>query len=258
MIGNNHSKPIIIRQRPKLPVHVSLFTSLSIIILAFFILLTAYSTFDVERVKMALTSVQLEFVGIFEKAARMFSIFETGSAGQELTAEASKPGNELLYDVMTSHYEEFRALQKYADQIGLEGSIGIIVTPRGMVVTMGEELTFAPGDDRLTPQGRRFLDRLVAIVGPFRNEIAIEGHTDTSQLPPGGTWRNNWELSQARAMSVLSYLNSRGIGIDRLSAGGAGEYRPLVANDTPANMALNRRVEVIIKHPRLERSGEMR
>ena len=258
MVGNNESKPIIIKQRPKLPVHVSLFTSLSIIILAFFILLTAYSSFDVERVKMALTSVQLEFVGIFEKAARMFSVFESGSAGQDLTAEASKPGNELLYEVVTSHYEEFLALQRYARQVGLEGSIGIVVTPRGLVVTLGEELSFASGDDQLTPQGQRFLDRLVAIVGPFRNELAIEGHSDTSQLPAGGTWLNNWELSQARAMSVLRYLNSRGVSMGRLSASGAGEYRPLVANDTPENMTLNRRVEVIIKHPRLDRSGEMR
>jgi chemotaxis protein MotB len=257
MVGNG-SKPIIIKQRPKLPTHVTMFLSLGIITLAFFILLSAYSSFDVERVKQAITSIQLEFVGIFEKAARLFSVFETGNAGQDLTAAASKPGDEMLFEVMTSQYEEFMALQRYAKQIGLEGSIGIVVTPRGMVVTMGEELSFAPGDDRLTPGGMRFLDRLAAIIRPFRNEIEIDGHTDNSPLPVGGAWRNNWELSQARAMSVLTYLNSRGIALQRLSAGGAGEFRPVADNDTPENMARNRRVEVVIKHPRLGREGEMR
>jgi chemotaxis protein MotB len=258
MAGNSESKPIVIKQRPKLAAHVTMFASLAIIILAFFILLTAYSTYDVERVKQAITSVQLEFAGIFEKAARLFSVFETGGAGEDLTATTSKPGDEMLFEVMTSQYEEFMTLQRYARQIGLEGSIGIVVTPRGMVVTLGEELTFAPGDDQLTPEGKRFLDRLVAIVRPFRNEIEIDGHTDNSPLPPGGVWRNNWELSQARAMSVLIYLNSVGISLQRLSAGGAGEFRPLVDNDTPADMARNRRVEVVIKHPRLGREGEMR
>jgi len=73
----------------------------------------------------------------------------------------------------------------------------------------------------------------------------VEGHTDnlpihTKEFP------SNWELSTARAISVIRYLEEKGINKERLSALGYGEYRPLVSNNTPENRAINRRVGIII------------
>jgi len=254
----SESKPKIVYERPKLSGHVVLFTSLSIIILAFFILLSAVSTPDEERVRQALSSIQLEFAGIFEKTRRLFNILDGEAAGVDLMSGSQVPGQELIFEMLSSRYEDFNSLKRFGREIGLDGLIGIVVTPRGLVITVGEELGFASGDDRLTANGRRFLDRLAAVVGSFRNEIVIEGHSDNSPLPAGSTWASNWGLSQARALRVLEYLNSKGISLDRLSAAGAGEYRPLADNDTPENRARNRRVEIIIKHPRLDRQGEVR
>jgi len=142
----------------------------------------------------------------------------------------------------------YSSLKSYVQERGLGGRVGIVVTPRGLVVTVGGDLTFAAGSAQLTEEGRGFLDRLAAIVRPFRNDILIEGHTDDS-VPAGTVFRNNWELSQARAMAVLRYLNGGGISLGRLAAVGAGEHRPLVENDTPEHMEQNRRVEIIVKHP---------
>jgi len=237
----SESKPKIVYERPKLSGHVVLFTSLSIIILAFFILLSAVSTPDEERVRQALSSIQLEFAGIFEKTRRLFNILDGEAAGVDLMSGSQVPGQELIFEMLSSRYEDFNSLKRFGREIGLDGLLG-----------------FASGDDRLTANGRRFLDRLAAVVGSFRNEIVIEGHSDNSPLPAGSTWASNWGLSQARALRVLEYLNSKGISLDRLSAAGAGEYRPLADNDTPENRARNRRVEIIIKHPRLDRQGEVR
>ena len=248
-------KPKIISQRPRLAGWLGLFTSLSILILAFFILLNAFASPDEERVREAITSIQLEFAGIFDKAGRLFSVFDSSETGLNLASSSSTVGEELLFEMISTRAEDFNQLQNFGRDIGIDGVVGVVITPRGMVVTVGEELTFASGDDRLTPVGRRFLNRLAAILDSFRNEVIIEGHSDNSPLPAGSPWLDNWGLSQARAMSVLRYLNSRGIDLDRLSAAGAGQFRPLADNDTPENRSRNRRVEIIIRHPRLDREG---
>ena len=249
------TKPKIIVQRPRLAGWLGLFTSLSIIILAFFILLNAFASPDEQRVREAISSIQLEFAGIFDKAGRLFSVFDSSQTGLSPAASSTSMGEEMLFEMLASRAADFNQLQNFGREVGIGGEVGVVITPRGMVVTIGEELTFASGDDRLTPVGRRFLSRLAAILSSFRNEVIIEGHSDDSPLPAGSPWQTNWGLSQARAMSVLRYLNTRGIDLDRLSAAGAGQFRPVADNDTPENRERNRRVEIIIRHPRLDSEG---
>ena len=76
--------------------------------------------------------------------------------------------------------------------------------------------------------------------------IGIEGHTDNEPIEYSG-WKSNWELSTARALSVLHYLaDQEGIAPQRLSAVGYGEYKPVASNDTKEGRRLNRRVEIVI------------
>ena len=77
-------------------------------------------------------------------------------------------------------------------------------------------------------------------------DIGIEGHTDNIPIRFSG-WKSNWELSSARAMSVLHYLvDESSVAPTRVTAIGAGEYRPMASNDTKEGRQFNRRVEVII------------
>jgi len=74
----------------------------------------------------------------------------------------------------------------------------------------------------------------------------IEGHTDKVPIKRSG-WKSNWELSTARALSVLHYLEKdEGISPERLSAIGYGEYRPVASNDSRDGRKQNRRVEIVI------------
>jgi chemotaxis protein MotB len=78
------------------------------------------------------------------------------------------------------------------------------------------------------------------------NDIGIEGHTDNEPIRYSG-WKSNWELSTARALSVLHYLiDKKGISPLRVSAIGYGEYRPVASNVDKEGRRLNRRVEIVI------------
>ncbi|MBI4226988.1 MAG: flagellar motor protein MotB, partial [Candidatus Omnitrophica bacterium] len=74
----------------------------------------------------------------------------------------------------------------------------------------------------------------------------IEGHTDNEPIKASG-WKSNWELSTARATSVLHYLvDNKGVSPERVSAIGYGEYRPVISNATAEGRQQNRRVEVVV------------
>jgi len=114
------------------------------------------------------------------------------------------------------------------------------------------EVLFAPGSATLDPQGQAELTKLGEVLREVVAEmpkdlnwiLRVDGHTDKTPLGGGGRYRDNWELSQGRALSVVRYLieNER-IPPDRLAAAGFGEYQPIDPGDSPEALARNRRIE---------------
>jgi chemotaxis protein MotB len=80
------------------------------------------------------------------------------------------------------------------------------------------------------------------------NEVRISGHTDDVPIE-SAVYASNWELSSARAISVVKYITAAGITAERMSAVGYGEFRPVAPNDSRANRAKNRRAELLILFP---------
>lgn len=114
-------------------------------------------------------------------------------------------------------------------------------TERGIVLTIGDVL-FAFGKSDLSPKADRNVDKLTAFLKKYPNRnVLIEGHTDSV-----GSDEYNLGLSRNRAGAVSEKLARDGIDPGRITAVGYGEKYPAVSNDTEANRALNRRVEVII------------
>jgi len=128
---------------------------------------------------------------------------------------------------------------------------------RGLVITVLAEVLFDSGKAELRQESFPILDKVAKILKEeLRNHnVGIEGHTDNQPIKYSG-WKSNWELSTHRALSVLHYLEEKGINPSRLSAIGYGEYRPVASNDTPEGRQLNRRVEIVIL-PRLVKKLEM-
>lgn len=120
------------------------------------------------------------------------------------------------------------------------------VDPRGAVLRFSDKVLFESGAASLSEEGLQVLDQIALTLGHVDNLIVVEGHTDN--VPTGGKgFPTNWELSTARATSVLRWLvQGRRLPAPRFSASGYAETHPRVLNDTPEHRALNRRVEIII------------
>jgi len=105
-------------------------------------------------------------------------------------------------------------------------------------------LAFDFNSDTLPPTAPLYLRPLAhALADDPNQQVLVVGHTDNV-----GSAGTNLSLSEFRAQSVADFLVAEGISRERMQALGAGEYKPIVPNDTPLNRALNRRVEVYIIH----------
>ncbi len=114
------------------------------------------------------------------------------------------------------------------------------------------EVLFPVGGNELDDAGRVEMDKLAMALLELAKEIPaeinwvlrVDGHTDNSPLSGTGRYRDNWELSSARATSVVKYLISKGVSANRLVAAGFGEFQPIAQGDTPDVRSQNRRIEL--------------
>ncbi len=114
------------------------------------------------------------------------------------------------------------------------------------------EVFFDSGQAALNPAGKSELDTLAAAVTDLEREIPpeipwvlrIDGHTDKKPVSGTGAFKSNWELSAARAISVVQYLMTKGISPQRLVAAGFGEFQPLDTAESDDALKRNRRIEL--------------
>ena len=115
-----------------------------------------------------------------------------------------------------------------------------------ITVTLDNAILFSSGKATLKG-GTRELDLVISTIKSNYSGKMIEvvGHTDTDPIKKSG-WKDNWELSAARALSVVRYLAKQGLPSSKLTAGGAGSARPVAPNSSSAGKAKNRRVEIVV------------
>ncbi len=132
----------------------------------------------------------------------------------------------------------------------LEGVDGIEVV--GDRFVFSSEVLFAPGSAVLSAEGQAQISKIgeliIGLSGQIPTEIPwiirVDGHTDITPLAAWSQYDDNWELSQARALSVVRYMiDADGVDPARLAATGFGEYHPIDTTNTPEGLARNRRIE---------------
>jgi chemotaxis protein MotB len=114
------------------------------------------------------------------------------------------------------------------------------------------EVFFDSGQATLRPEGRAELDQLAGALLDLEKQIPseinwvlrVDGHTDTRQLSATSPFKSNWDLSAARAISVVQYLISKGVSPQRLVAAGFGEFQPIDPGTTDEAFSHNRRIEL--------------
>jgi chemotaxis protein MotB len=138
------------------------------------------------------------------------------------------------------------------------GRLRIVLGNRPDVRIVGDrfvfqsEIFFGSGADELEQPGKDELDKLANALVDLERTISpdlawvarIDGHTDKRPLSGAGKFKDNWELSSARAIAVVRYLASKGVSPQRLVAAGFGEFAPIDFGDTPEALARNRRLEL--------------
>jgi chemotaxis protein MotB len=133
----------------------------------------------------------------------------------------------------------------------LEGREGVRI--EGDRFVFSSEVLFEVGSADLAPEGLSQIANVASLLSQVAGEIPegidwilrVDGHTDDRPLSGAGAFSSNWELSQARALSVVLYLSERlGFPPERLAATGFGEFNPIAPNDTANGRAQNRRIEL--------------
>jgi len=117
---------------------------------------------------------------------------------------------------------------------------------RGLIISLPQAILFPSGDDRLSPSARPVISQIAGVLLEIDNQVALVGHADAVPIH-NRRFKNNWELSAARSLSLLSLLTTEyGIPESRLSVQSYGTSNPKGSNETEAGRAENRRVEILI------------
>ncbi len=125
--------------------------------------------------------------------------------------------------------------------------VEIIEKGHSIVVRFPDKSAFPSGSKDLVKSILPALDKLALILSEVNGQILVSGYTDNTPIS-NSTFRSNWDLSTARAVSVVHYLlKSSNIEPSRITAQGFADGRPLAPNDSPENRATNRRVEISIE-----------
>jgi chemotaxis protein MotB len=173
------------------------------------------------------------------------------------TIEEAEKKRELSEGIL----KERRQLKQVSDQ--LENALGsfidvnLVSVKRNdywIALEMNSELLFLSGEAALSKKAWPVLEKIAEVINPLPNAINIEGHTDN--IPIGTVkFPSNWDLSSARATSVVQEFVKAGINPTRLSAIGYGEFHPIGDNKTEEGRFKNRRVVLVLMSQAFARYG---
>jgi chemotaxis protein MotB len=135
---------------------------------------------------------------------------------------------------------------RIVEAAGAAQAVSVRPDPRGIVLSVGDHVLFEPGRAEIKTSAADALAAVAAVLQKAQCEAVVEGHTDSISIA-NAQYASNWELSAARATTVLArLLKEYGVPPGRLAAAGYAEFRPVATNATPDGRARNRRVDVVL------------
>jgi len=209
------------------------------LILVFFILLYAMSSIDQEKYKILVEAFTAD-----EDTLQQLTREKEGEEGGDEQGLSTSVSLDEINDLN----DLYGYLSKYVEENGLTDSVEVAKGKNMVYVRFTSNLFFLPDKAILKEGGVEILDGIGPALGKvenYVNMIRIDGHT--AESPAGGSTVDDRALSTQRANAVLKYLETYHIkDPSKLYAVGYGRYRPVAPNDTEANRAKNRRVEILI------------
>ncbi len=260
------------------PAWMATFSDLMNLLLCFFVLLFAMSSVDEDKFEQLVASLSASF-GVMEGGStsviegtlissgvndlnelneyyESLGMSQEGDADSMIQSLSEGEQQELLEMLEEQKYEEMlqeseemaEFIEQMAKSEGIAGQLEIDFTAQYVQITLNGALLFDPAMPDVRKNAMPFMDKVGNILKNFSsNMIEITGHTDTVPLLDDPKYDDNWDLSSARAKSVMMYLvKEKGLDIKKMKAAGRGEYEPIASNETNEGRAQNRRVEIKI------------
>ncbi len=212
------------------------------LLLCFFAAL--FNVSDVDNVQMEQMISSLNNIGMgASEGGYTLSAGKSADLGNTIM---SLPSLETGNSLATSLKKAISILnpQRYSNKMSVTSD------ERGLVISLASDAFFNPASATINIEETRDIllrvAELLASSDMAGRKFRIEGHTDAEATDPNGPWRDNWELSTARSISVLRYLTGLGLDENRFQVAGFSDTVPLYTNSTAEGRARNRRVDIII------------
>jgi len=224
------------------PAWLTTFNDLVTLLMVFFVLLFTMGSMDNNKLKEFQYALQSGLGILGEGSQVSIEIKDSRPVPDQADLLTQAEGDGQPVDEQQEVIAMDEALKKFTAEPG----INVRYSKQGAHITFEDYLLFNFGKADINPGGLAFLDKLAALIRKIPYPVRVEGHTDNVPIHTA-RYPSNWELSIARAVSVVKYFAEiKKINPQRLSAVGYGETRPLVPNDLPANRTRNRRVEIVL------------
>ncbi|MCB2426299.1 flagellar motor protein MotD [Methylophaga pinxianii] len=229
------------------------------LLFAFFVVM--YSISSVNEGKYRVLSETLE--SVFSQSTRSTDPIQVGELSRGQGERVASPGKPLLPDFEIELPElpnerppvseqSIRTINEISQQLSsaladliTNNDVSIKQTDDWLEVEINSNFLFASGDARLAREAVPVIGEIADVLAPVANPLQVEGFTDDQPINTP-RFPSNWELSAARAASVVNLLDRFGIEPGRMSAIGYGEFKPIADNETELGRQKNRRVVLVI------------
>ncbi|MCU7918828.1 MAG: type VI secretion system protein TssL, long form [Candidatus Thiodiazotropha sp. (ex Dulcina madagascariensis)] len=272
-----------------LPPWLATFADLMSLLMCFFVLLLSFAEIDAVRFKKMAESMKDAFgvqreIAVTDVVKGTSVIMQEFSPGkpeptliQELRQQTAdeekefldtkeKSEQELDFDAAKAAMqaklekevkEQAAELQEMLDEEITEGLLDVETEETKIIIRIQEKGSFPSGRANLNPDFFEVISKITEVIATTPGKIIVAGHTDNIPISTK-RFRSNWELSSARAVTVVhAMLSNAAIDESRFLIQGYADSRPLVANDSSENRAQNRRVELVIQRGEDVDSGEV-
>jgi chemotaxis protein MotB len=217
------------------PAWLTSFGDLMSLLLTFFILLYSMSVISLDKFNQSIRGITEAFGG------RKMVAQEKMVKGQKIALEL--PGMYPKVKNGKKIRKKLNAVQEKLQTLGIQSEIeahGTMIRMRLFTDNM-----FPSGSSEPSAAAKPLIVEMARELKPFGVHLEIEGHSDSTPIH-SRRFSSNWELSAARAMSVLRIFIDNGYDSKSIAAKGMGEYHPIDTNDTPQGRMRNRRIELLI------------
>jgi chemotaxis protein MotB len=202
------------------------------LLLTFFVMIVAMSEIKQDRLEEAMSSFQ-----------GRFSVFQNAQPVPSIPQPEEPPTDEERQE----QAEAVEELMLHLQEEGLESSVEVNFKESSVHIVITDSVMFSSGRADLLPGARGVLGKIAGLTSDSSNTLTVIGHTDNVPIH-NSVFPSNWELSAARAASVVRFLLTQpnALPASHYQAIGKGEFQPVASNRTAEGRGRNRRIELLI------------